>query len=47
MIYVSYGEVDQEGGRFNEDRCFIASKKETVNSLAGKFTVHLYAFVMQ
>lgn len=28
MIYVSYGEVDQEEGRFNEELSFIARKKE-------------------
>ena len=32
MIYVSYGEVDQEEGRFNEELRFIARKKKTVNS---------------
>ena len=26
MIYVSYGEVDQEEGRFNEELRFIARK---------------------
>ena len=37
MIYVSYGEVDQEEGRFNEELRFIARKNRELPS--GEFTV--------